>query len=132
MATSVLQLLQAMANSPWAAVVPITDSDTVHPDFNQCVANIIGAEQEKPNEANNEEDASSDTHMTDTSAAPTQEGPPPTARLPKKKGKAPINSGRPWAEMIRRPVPPPPDRLPPLRRNEATHMPALRRQQQLL
>ncbi|KAF9057271.1 hypothetical protein BJ165DRAFT_1520653 [Panaeolus papilionaceus] len=132
MATSVLQLLQAMANSPWAAVVPITDSDTVHPDFNQCVANIIGAEQEKPNEANNEEDASSessaatlrfptqpvpfpvdasgDTHMTDTSAAPTQEGPPPTARLPKKKGKAPINSGRPWAEMIRRPVPPPPVR----------------------
>ncbi|KAF9040617.1 hypothetical protein BJ165DRAFT_1406674 [Panaeolus papilionaceus] len=58
MATSVLQLLQAMANSPWAAVVPITDSDTVHPDFNQCVANIIEAEQEKPNEANNEEDAS--------------------------------------------------------------------------
>ncbi|KAF9037778.1 hypothetical protein BJ165DRAFT_1532419 [Panaeolus papilionaceus] len=132
MATSVLQLLQAMANSPWAAVVPITDSETVHPDFNQCVANIIGAEQEKPNEANNEEDASSessaatlrfptqpvpfpvdasgDTHLTDTSAAPTQEGPPPTARLPKKKGKVPINSGRPWAEMIRRPVPPPPVR----------------------
>ncbi|KAF9033105.1 hypothetical protein BJ165DRAFT_1410463 [Panaeolus papilionaceus] len=110
MATSVLQLLQVMANSPWAAVVPITDSDTVHPDFNQCVANIIGAEQEKPNEANNEEDASSDTHMTDTSAAPTQEGLPPTAHLPKKKGKAPINSGRPWAEMIRCPVLPPPVR----------------------
>ncbi|KAF9042036.1 hypothetical protein BJ165DRAFT_1529494 [Panaeolus papilionaceus] len=126
MATSVLQLLQAMANSPWAAVVPIMDSDTVHPDFNECVANIIGAEQEKLNKANNEEDASSassaatlcfptqpvpfpvdasgDTHMTDTSAAPMQEGLPPTACLPKKKGKALINSGCSWAKMICCPV----------------------------
>ncbi|KAF9030056.1 hypothetical protein BJ165DRAFT_1535794 [Panaeolus papilionaceus] len=46
--------------------------------------------------------------MTDTSAAPTQEGLPPTVHLPKKKGKALINSGCSWAEMIRHPVLPPP------------------------